>query len=409
MTMTIALDTATMLAQLTQLGAIGQDAGGGRTRLAFGDADKQGRDQLVAWMHDLALDITIDQIGNIFGTLTGSDPSLAPLMIGSHIDTVINAGMYDGCYGVLAGLAVLRALRSAGIVPRRSIVVAAFSNEEGVRYQPDMMGSLVYVGGIDVAQVLDVIGTDGTRLGDELARIGYAGDLRPGAVVPHAYLELHIEQGPLLEYHATQIGVVADLQGISWQQITITGVANHAGTTPLAMRHDAGWAAAAVITFVRQLAQESVSTLATVGAIQFSPNAINVIPQTAVLTLDMRDPDDQKLTAAEAHVATLLQTIAAQEGVTITSQQLVRFPAVHFDESLVAEIAQATAALGLSHRQMTSGAGHDAQMLARITPAAMIFVPSQAGISHNPAEYTSDADLIAGATVLLAVVQRLSR
>ena len=406
--MTIALDTATMLAQLTQLGAIGQDASGGRTRLAFSDADKQGRDQLVAWMHDLSLDITIDQIGNIFGTLAGSDYTLAPLMIGSHIDTVINAGLYDGCYGVLAGLAVLRALRSAGIVPRRSIVVAAFSNEEGVRYQPDMMGSLVYAGGIDVAQVLDVIGTDGTRLGDELARIGYAGDLRPSAVVPHAYLELHIEQGPLLEAQALQIGVVADLQGISWQQITINGVANHAGTTPLAMRHDAGWAAAEVITQVRRMAYESGSTLATVGAIQFCPNAINVIPQTAVLTLDMRDPDDQKLTAAEAHVVALLQTIAAQEGVTITSQQLVRFPAVHFDESLVAEIAQATAALGLSHRQMTSGAGHDAQMLARIAPAAMIFVPSQAGISHNPAEYTSDADLIAGATVLLAVVQRLS-
>ena len=406
--MTIALDTATMLAQLTQLGAIGQDASGGRTRLAFSDADKQGRDQLVAWMHDLSLDITIDQIGNIFGTLAGSDSTLAPLMIGSHIDTVINAGMYDGCYGVLAGLAVLRALRNAVIVPRRSIVVAAFSNEEGVRYQPDMMGSLVYAGGIDVAQVLDVIGTDGTRLGAELQRIGYAGDLPPGAVVPHAYLELHIEQGPLLEAHALQIGVVADLQGISWQQITINGVANHAGTTPLAMRHDAGWAAAEVITQVRRMAQVSGSTLATVGAIQFRPNAINVIPQTAVLTLDMRDPDDQKLTAAEAHVVALLQTIAAQEGVTITSQQLVRFPAVHFDESLVAEIAQATAALGLSHRQMTSGAGHDAQMLARIAPAAMIFVPSQAGISHNPAEYTSDADLIAGATVLLAVVQRLS-
>ena len=406
--MTMALDTATMLAQLTQLGAIGQDAGGGRTRLAFSDADKQGRDQLVAWMHALALDIKIDQIGNIFATLAGSDPALAPLMVGSHIDTVINAGMYDGCYGVLAGLAVLRALRQAGVTPRRSIVVAAFSNEEGVRYQPDMMGSLVYAGGIDVAQVLDVIGTDGTRLGAELARIGYAGDLPLGAVVPHAYLELHIEQGPLLEAQALQIGVVADLQGISWQQITITGVANHAGTTPLAMRHDAGWAAAEVITQVRRMAYESGSTLATVGAIQFSPNAINVIPQTAVLTLDMRDPDDQKLTAAEAHVATLLQTIAAQEGVTITSQQLVRFPAVHFDESLVAEIAQATVALGLSQRQMTSGAGHDAQMLARIAPAAMIFVPSQAGISHNPAEYTSDADLIAGATVLLAVVQRLS-
>ena len=406
--MTMALDTATLLAQLSQLGTIGQDAGGGRTRLAFSDADKQGRDQLVAWMQELSLDIKIDQIGNIFGTLAGSDPALAPLMIGSHIDTVINAGMYDGCYGVLAGLAVLRALRSAGIVPQRSIVVAAFSNEEGVRYQPDMMGSLVYAGGIDVAQVLDVVGTDGTRLGDELRRIGYAGDLRPGAMVPHAYLELHIEQGPLLEAHATQIGVVADLQGISWQQITITGVANHAGTTPLAMRHDAGWAAAELITQVRRMALASGSTLATVGSIQFSPNAINVIPQTAVLTLDMRDPDDQKLSTAEAHVAALLQTIAAQEGVTIRSQQLVRFPAVHFDDALVAEIAQATAALGFSQRQMTSGAGHDAQMLARIAPAAMIFVPSQAGISHNPAEYTSDADLIAGATVLLAVVQRLS-
>ena len=406
--MTIALDTATLLAQLTQLGAIGHDAGGGRTRLAFSDADKQGRDQLVAWMQELSLDIKIDQIGNIFATLAGSDPALAPLMLGSHIDTVINAGMYDGCYGVLAGLAVLRALRQAGVSPRRAITVAAFSNEEGVRYQPDMMGSLVYAGGIDVAQVLDVVGTDGTRLGDELRRIGYAGDLRSSAIVPHAYLELHIEQGPLLEAHATQIGVVADLQGISWQQITITGVANHAGTTPLAMRHDAGWAAAELITQVRRMALASGSTLATVGAMQLSPNAINVIPQTAVLTLDMRDPDDQKLSAAEAHVATLLQTIAAQEGVTITSQQLVRFPAVHFDDALVAEIAQATAALGFSQRQMTSGAGHDAQMMARIAPAAMIFVPSQAGISHNPAEYTSDADLIAGATVLLAVVQRLS-
>lgn len=406
--MTVVLDDATLLTQLTQLGEIGRDASGGRTRLAFGDADKQGRDQLVAWMHELKIDIKIDQIGNILATLAGSDQALAPLMLGSHIDTVINAGMYDGCYGVLAGLAVLRALRQAGVTPRRSIVVVAFSNEEGVRYQPDMLGSLVYAGGMDVAQVLDIIGTDGTRLGDELRRIGYAGDLRPGAVVPHAYLELHIEQGPLLEAQATQIGVVADLQGISWQQITITGVANHAGTTPLAMRHDAGWAAAELITQVRRMAKASGSTLATVGAIQVYPNVINVIPQTAVLTLDMRDPHDQKLSAAEAHVAALLQTIAAQEGVTITSRQLVRFPAVHFDDALVAEIAQATVALGLSYCQMTSGAGHDAQMLARIAPAAMIFVPSQAGISHNPAEYTSDADVIAGATVLLAVVQRLS-
>lgn len=406
--MTVVLDDATLLTQLTQLGEIGRDASGGRTRLAFGDADKQGRDQLVAWMHELKIDIKIDQIGNILATLAGSDQALAPLMLGSHIDTVINAGMYDGCYGVLAGLAVLRALRQAGVTPRRSIVVVAFSNEEGVRYQPDMLGSLVYAGGMDVAQVLDIIGTDGTRLGDELRRIGYAGDLRPGAVVPHAYLELHIEQGPLLEAQATQIGVVADLQGISWQQITITGVANHAGTTPLAMRHDAGWAAAELITQVRRMAKASGSTLATVGAIQVYPNVINVIPQTAVLTLDMRDPHDQKLSAAEAHVAALLQTIAAQEGVTITSRQLVRFPAVHFDDALVAEIAQATVALGLSYCQMTSGAGHDAQMLARIAPAAMIFVPSQAGVSHNPAEYTSDADVIAGATVLLAVVQRLS-
>lgn len=198
--------------------AVGVDAThGGRTRIALSDADKAGRDLLVGWMRELDLDVQVDRIGNIFGTLRAAADSgeQSPLMIGSHIDTVTNAGATDGCYGVLAGLAVVRAYREAGRLPERSITVGAFTNEEGVRYQPDMMGSLVYAGGLPLQQALDTLGTDGTRLGDELARIGYAGTLEPGAIVPHEYLELHIEQGPVLEAENTLIGVVENLQGIS--------------------------------------------------------------------------------------------------------------------------------------------------------------------------------------------------
>ena len=405
----IPIDATTLLHQLNALGAIGLDGSGGRTRLAASDADKAGRDTLVAWMHDLNLVVSIDQIGNIIGLWTGQDVTLAPIMLGSHIDTVIHAGAYDGCYGVLAGLAVIRALKHAGVQPRRGIAVVAFTNEEGVRYQPDMMGSLVYAGGMPVDDALNVIGVDGTRLGDELARIGYAGALAPGAIVPHCYLELHIEQGPILDTEGIAIGAVANLQGISWQKLTIHGTANHAGTTPLPMRHDAGVAAAAIITKARQIAQAHGTTLATIGSMQFEPNAINVIPNKVTMTVDLRNPDNALLIDAEQQLAAFVAEIADHEGVTIEREQLARFDPVQFDADIVGLIDQTAQRHGFAVRRMTSGAGHDAQMMARITPAAMIFVPSRDGISHNPAEFTTDADIIAGAQVLLDVVQTVTQ
>jgi N-carbamoyl-L-amino-acid hydrolase len=405
----LALDGALLLAQLRELGAVGADpAEGGRTRIALTDADKAGRDLLVGWMRALGLALRIDRIGNIFGLLPAADGSLeAPLMIGSHIDTVAHAGALDGCYGVLAGLAVCRAYRAAGRLPARPIMVGAFTNEEGVRFQPDMMGSLVYAGGLGVEDALATIGTDGTRLGDALARIGYAGDMAPGAIVPGEYLELHIEQGPVLEAGQVQIGVVESLQGISWQRIDIRGSANHAGTTPLHLRRDAGHAAAEAAVFARRIAEASGgTTLATVGSLRLEPDLINVIPRRAVLTVDLRDPDESRLRAAEQRLAGFLAEIAAREGLTVTTERLARFEPVAFDAGLAGEIEASARRLGFTHRRMTSGAGHDAQMIARIAPAAMIFVPSRGGVSHNPREHTDDAQLIAGAQVLLDVVQR---
>ncbi|MBV4477717.1 Zn-dependent hydrolase [Pseudomonas botevensis] len=395
-----------LLEQIRALGQLGVDAEhGGRTRIALSDAEKVGRDLLVDWMHTLGLEVQVDRIGNIFGTLRGANPS-RPLMMGSHIDTVTNAGALDGCYGVLAGLAVIRAFRAAGVVPQRSITVGAFTNEEGVRYQPDMMGSLVYAGGMSVDAALDTLGTDGTRLGDELERIGYAGTLEPGTIVPHEYIELHIEQGPILEAENTLIGVVENLQGISWQQVEVKGNANHAGTTPTRLRHDAGFVACSIVAELRAIAEDAGSTLATVGCMKFEPDVINVIPRKATFTVDLRDPDEGRLVNAERRLSQYLDDIAEREGVSITTERLVRFQPVMFNAGLANEIEASAKRLGFSSRRMTSGAGHDAQMIARIAPAAMIFVPSRGGISHNPREHTDDDQLIQGAQVLLDVVSR---
>ena len=404
------LDGPWLLGRIAELGAVGLDAaGGGRTRIALTDAEKAGRDLLVRWMRELDLEVRIDQIGNILGVLPAAqaEKTAQPLMMGSHIDTVRGAGALDGCYGVLAGLAVVRAYRQAGLQPPRAMVVAAFTNEEGVRYQPDMMGSLVYAGGLDQQTALDTVGTDGTRLGDELARIGYAGDMVPGAIVPGEYIELHIEQGPVLEAEGRLIGVVDSLQGISWQRVTIQGVANHAGTTPTRLRHDAGYAAAACVAYLREQVVGAApdTTLATVGSLRLEPDVINVIPRKATFTVDLRDPDEGRLRAAEQGVAAFLAELAEREGVQIQTERLARFEPVVFDAGLVERIEAAAVRRGLSHRRMTSGAGHDAQMMARIAPSAMVFVPSRDGISHNPREHTDDDQLVLGAQVLRDVVQ----
>ena len=405
------LDGKILLSQLRELGLLGASPAGGRTRLALSDADKEARDLLVRWMRELDLDVRIDRIGNLFGILhdaSGEGFSDA-LMIGSHIDTVINAGALDGCYGVLAGLAVARAFRASGRKPPRPIVVGAFTNEEGVRYHPDMVGSLVHAGGCSLGEALNAIGTDGTRFGDELERIGYAGELEVGTIVPQEYFELHIEQGPVLEAANASIGVVESLQGISWQRIAIQGTANHAGATPIHLRHDAGYAAAEMIARLRKIALMSHSTRVTAGTIAFEPNAINVIPGKAVFTIDLRDPDEESLCAAEERISECLREIAEKEGVAVTAERLVRFKPVRFDPRLVDLIESVVGLAGLPYLRMPSGAGHDAQMMARICPAAMIFVPSRGGISHNPGEHTDDAQLIQGAQILLAAVQECLR
>jgi N-carbamoyl-L-amino-acid hydrolase len=403
---TFSIDGARLLARLRQLGNTGRDPAGQLTRLAASDEDKLGRDLLVSWLHEAGLSVSVDAIGNIFGCW-GASTEHPPLMIGSHIDTVVNAGIYDGCYGVLGALAVIETLQGQGTKPSRPIVLAAFTNEEGVRYQPDMMGSLVYTGGYSLDAALAAIGTDGTVLGEELRRIGYAGPAAPGFLRPAMCLELHIEQGPILESAGCTIGAVQDVQGIGWQRVIISGAANHAGTTPVTMRRDAGVAAARVITFLRDRLAANPPTVATVGTIRFEPDTINIIPSRAVLTVDLRDPDEQRLQSAERELTQFLKQLEQQENVTTEVERIVRFQPVAFDQQLVGRIEQAAERRRLKHRRMTSGAGHDAQMMARICPAAMIFVPSHNGISHSPLEYTGEADLIAGANVLLDVVAGL--
>ncbi len=406
----LSINADRLLGRLAQLGEIGRDAEGRLVRLAASDADKAGRELLTAWMEEAGLEVAIDRVGNLFGIWgNAEDDGANPMMMGSHIDSVIDAGIYDGCTGVLAGLEVIETLAEAGITPARPIVVAAFTNEEGVRYAPDMLGSLVFAGGMTTRAALATIGTDGTSLGAELARIGQAGPHEPGFLTPHAYVELHIEQGPVLEREGLRLGAVSCVQGISWQRVTIRGAANHAGTTPMSMRQDAGYAAARVVIFLRdRVSGRNTPSVATVGCMAFEPNAINVIPSSASFTVDLRDPDEIRLQEHEAALAEYLAVLAEAEGVTISVEQLARFAPVVFDRDIVEMVEEAASGRGLPARRMTSGAGHDAQMMARICPAAMIFVPSISGISHNPREYTAPADLVAGANVLLDVARRLS-
>ena len=403
------IDAARLIGRLQALGSIGRDADGRLARLAASDADKLGRDAFVGWLEEAGLDVAIDRVGNIFGTWkTADNASQPPLLLGSHIDTVIDAGIYDGCYGVLSGLEVIETLKASGLAPSRPIAVAAFTNEEGVRFAPDMMGSLVFAGGVAPGKALASIGTDGTVLGAELARIGYDGPQEPGFFRPSAYVELHVEQGPILEREGIDIGAVATLQGLSWQRVRIAGAANHAGTTPMSMRRDAGQAAALALTFLRKRAAASNSpAVATVGCMEFHPNAINVIPSRAVFTVDLRDPDEGRLREAEAEFAAFLEDLARSEDITITTEPLARLYPVVFDEGIVRLIEACARKRANTVRRMTSGAGHDAQMISRMCPSGMIFVPSRGGISHSPLEHTDADHLVAGANVLLDVVQHL--
>ena len=330
-------------------------------------------------------------------------------MTGSHIDTVRTGGRYDGNLGVLAGLEVIETLQAAGVEPPRPLAVAFFTNEEGARFPPDMLGSLVYVGAMSVEEALDIIGIDGTAVGDELERIGYRGAAPCPGPAPHAFVELHVEQGPVLEAEGMTIGAVSGVQGISWTELTITGESNHAGTTPMYLRHDPGYVAARIAAFVRDLAKElGGRQVATVGRIDLHPNLVNVVPANATITVDLRNTDEAVLAEAEGRVQAFAASVAEAEGCTVTSRSLARFAPVEFAADVV-DLVRATAER-LGHRALTlpSGAGHDAQMLAMVCPSGMIFTNSHRGISHNPAEHTDPEDLEAGANVLLQVMLALA-
>jgi beta-ureidopropionase / N-carbamoyl-L-amino-acid hydrolase len=402
------LDERRLLDALDELAEIGAIEGGGCARLALTDDDKVGRDLVVGWMRALHLDVRVDAIGNVIGLRAGRE-NLPPVMTGSHIDTVRTGGRYDGNYGVLTGLEVVRALNEAKVTTRRPIAVAFFTNEEGARFQPDMLGSLVYAGGLGLNEAYAAADKDGRSVGDELRRIGYLGSAKPGALRPHAFVELHIEQGPILDEEKVQIGVVESVQGISWTEYTVTGVSNHAGTTPMRLRRDAGYLAAAANVFARKLAWKMGGhQVATVGALSLRPNLINVVPNHATFTVDLRNTDEARLKEAEARVAAYIAEVAKQERVEVAAKVLARFEPVIFDAGLVDRVEHHAKALSLSTRRMPSGAGHDAQMMQRICPTAMIFVPSVAGLSHNVKEHTEAADLAAGAQVLLNLMVELA-
>ncbi len=406
---TLTINAQRLHASLDEINAINRLGDRSCCRLALTDADRRGRDLVRHWMLEAGLEVEIDRIGNMFGTRRGASAG-PPVMTGSHIDTVATGGPFDGSYGVLAGLEVMRTLNDAGRSTERPLAVAVFTNEEGVRFQPDMMGSLVFAGGLSLDAALSARSEDGVVLGEELERIGYAGVTPCGAVPPRAFVELHIEQGPVLDKEGGTLGAVQDLQGISWHELVIQGTSNHAGTTPMRLRHDAGYCAARISVFVRELARRmGGSQVGTVGVTRLVPNLVNVIAREARLTVDLRNTDEAVLQQAEDALRHFVEDLVREEGVTIEMSRLVRTPPVRFDETVLTTIEKVAGDLGRDIRRMTSGAGHDAQMLARVCPAAMIFVPSVGGISHNPREHTEPEHLELGANMLLHTLMHLAQ
>ena len=398
------IDVRRLLERLDALAEIGAIEERGACRLALSDDDRRGRDLVTGWMRALGLEVTIDRIGNVVATRPGSEAG-PPVMIGSHIDTVASGGRYDGNLGVLAGLEVLEALNESGVETRHAIAVAFFTNEEGVRFTPDMMGSGAHQGAFDLDEMLAARDADSRTLGDELKRIGYAGDEPVGRAHPESYVELHIEQGPILEEAGITIGAVESVQGISWTEHLVSGVANHAGTTPMRLRHDAGFVAGAIAVEARLLAERlGGAQVATVGSIELAPNLTNVIAASARVTVDLRNTDAATLRESESQLAAFVAELARAEGVGIESKRLVRTEPVPFAPEMIDLVERAARELGHEVLRMPSGAGHDAQMFAPRCPTSMIFVPSKDGISHNVREYTSPEHIQAGADVLLGVV-----
>lgn len=388
---------------LMDLARVGGTPKGGVRRITLTDADRQGRDLFVRWARDTGLTVRTDEVGNIFARRAGSDPAALPVVIGSHLDTQPSGGKFDGAYGVMAGLEVMRTLTDHGIATRAPIEVVSWTNEEGSRFVPVMMGSGVFAGVYRAEQVLAAKDSDGIRAGDALNAIGYAGDGQAHEI--DAYFEAHIEQGPVLEDTRTTIGVVQGALGQRWFDVRFTGQDAHAGPTPMDLRHDALIAASRLVLEVNRIAQTYPDyARGTVGSMQVKPNSRNVVPGEVQMSVDLRNADDATLRAMADDLTTTARRLAADCRVEAEAREVVYFPPCRFARDLVDSVRESAQALGLGHRDIVSGAAHDAVYLARVAPTAMIFVPCEGGISHNELESARPEDLAAGCNVLLRAI-----
>ncbi len=402
------IDGPRLWSALMELAAIGATPKGGVCRLALSELDKQGRDLVTRWAREAGMTVTIDQIGNGFMRRAGRNNSLPPIMTGSHIDTQPTGGKFDGNYGVLAGLEVVRTLNDHGIETEAPIEVAFWTNEEGSRFVPVMMGSGVFAKAFTLEHAYAATDTEGKSVKDELERIGYLGAEEPGAHPIGAYFETHIEQGPVLEDHGKTIGVVTGVLGVRWYDCVVTGMEAHAGPTPMALRKDA-------LQVATKLMQEVVACAhrhpphgrGTVGMVQVFPNSRNVIPGNVKFSIDLRNASEALCDQMDADIRGVAARLSAESGLSIDIKLVTSFPATEFHADCVDAVARATQALGYSHMEAVSGAGHDALYMAKLVPAGMIFIPCKDGISHNEIEDAQPEHITAGCNVLLhAMLER---
>ncbi len=401
----IRIDGGRLWDSLMDMAKIGGTPKGGSKRLTLTDVDRDGRDLFARWCKDAGLTMTIDQMGNMFGRRKGEDDGLPPVMMGSHLDTQPTGGKFDGVLGVLGALEVMRSLNDLKIKTRHPIEIANWTNEEGSRYAPAMISSGVFAGVYTQEHAYGLVDRDGLKLGDELERIGYKGDAPVGGRPIHAFFELHIEQGPILEDEKIDIGVVTHGQGQRWYEITLTGFESHAGSTPMPRRKDALVGAARVVELVNRIGLDHPPlAVATTGMLNPYPNSRNVIPGEVFLTCEFRHPEDVVLVAMDKALRAGVASIAEKSGLALDLKQVFNYAPVPFDPSCVDAVRRAAKTCGYTHRDIVSGAGHDACYIAKVAPTSMIFTPCVDGISHNEAEAISPEWAAAGTQVLMHAV-----
>lgn len=392
---------------LMDMAKIGATEKGGVCRLALTDLDKQARDLFVSWCKEAGCSIKIDKMGNVFARRAGKDNTLSPVVTGSHIDSQPTGGKFDGVYGVLAGLEVIRSLNDAKIETLRPIEASIWTNEEGSRFAPAMVSSGIFGGAFELEYGLSRPDLDGKTMGEELKRIGYAGSEPVGGRPIHAFFEAHIEQGPILEHDKKTIGIVQGGLGQRWMEVTMVGVESHAGPTPMRIRKDAMVGAAHVITTVNKIGNSYPNACATVGLVQCSPNSRNTIPGKVFFTIDLRHNEDETLSKMAKEAKEACEKAAKDNGLKLDFKEIWYLPPVKFSADCVKAVENAATELGFSSMPIISGAGHDSFYINRVAPAAMVFVPCEGGISHNEIENAKQSDIAAGCSVLMrAMVER---